>query len=62
MPRKPVFNIEDWMKNISKFFMCFSMCNWSQPNHSLTVALEAPATWDPLPYTKINKTCKFWID
>eukprot|EP00536_Pseudo-nitzschia_multiseries_P012656 jgi/Psemu1/320302/estExt_fgenesh1_pm.C_4970005 len=25
MPRKPVFNIEDWMKNISKFFMCFSI-------------------------------------
>eukprot|EP00536_Pseudo-nitzschia_multiseries_P011646 jgi/Psemu1/29558/gm1.29558_g len=27
MPRKPVFNLEDWMKNISKFSMCFSMCN-----------------------------------
>eukprot|EP00536_Pseudo-nitzschia_multiseries_P010419 jgi/Psemu1/319852/estExt_fgenesh1_pm.C_3180010 len=27
MPHKPVFNLEDWMKNISKFSMCFSMCN-----------------------------------
>eukprot|EP00536_Pseudo-nitzschia_multiseries_P002729 jgi/Psemu1/6163/gm1.6163_g len=35
---------------------------WSQPNHSLTIALEAPATWESLPYTKINKTCKFRID
>eukprot|EP00536_Pseudo-nitzschia_multiseries_P008735 jgi/Psemu1/21276/gm1.21276_g len=29
MPHKPVFNLEDWMKNISKFSMCFSMCNFS---------------------------------
>eukprot|EP00536_Pseudo-nitzschia_multiseries_P017306 jgi/Psemu1/50260/gm1.50260_g len=36
---------------------------WSQPNHSLTIALEAPATWGScLPYTKINKACKFWIN
>eukprot|EP00536_Pseudo-nitzschia_multiseries_P014648 jgi/Psemu1/39608/gm1.39608_g len=41
----------------------FMILPWSQPNHSLTIALEAPSTWESLPYTKINnKTCKFWID
>eukprot|EP00536_Pseudo-nitzschia_multiseries_P019580 jgi/Psemu1/61648/gm1.61648_g len=36
---------------------------WSQPNHSLTIALEVPTTQGALPpYTKSNKNCKFWID